>query len=659
MGRSHPPKTIQVILPPTTSTTSTTTASSSKTTLSASTRTDHPSLQVLILAQEIARERGQHFDLGSFLTPSQRKEYHRLVHGVEGEDALEAPNSPVNGQGGGGEGQVDGDVTLEEDTDQSTRKTAFDHVGEVTGPSQNSTPLPTSGTPAPEPSQPMAAVDAPPTPTSTALTETIAAKRARIQGMNIHWTQRRKKLQELAKLESEGITELPLSPQEKPPPLPEIGLASSFAVPSGKGKEVDKGSIQASVSYWNHLLTVARKERGPQWDYNTQSYHVDRSSSDYYTHMNKAPAISEPVQTSEPNKGEPSNSRQNPMTNGYHDQAVKMEGDLAKRMYEQRRSNSISQQPPPTQAYPSDAAHPPRSQAFPAASPSTTHTPHLPPQYQPSPVRPPAPNPPQTPHHAQSGGLNPANLNLPPDYQRRISQQSNSTPQPQTAVPQSHPINPSQMQFTPQQLAQIAQMSAAGGPGGMNLNPALLQQLQAQAHMQSQGSQNQSQGGINLAQMQQQLARANQMAQQPGTGQNGYPQPQQGQPQPSQSQGQPNPMLQLQQLQLAQLAAAQNQGQNHQGGNMTIGQNAQAMRGVNPAMLANRANMQNAAQSQARNGGGINPAQMGGMGQFAYGQGQPGIGMNGIKGNDGLANGATGQNVMLGGGGNNWQDLNT
>jgi len=31
----------------------------------------------------------------------------------------------------------------------------------------------------------------------------------------------------------------------------------------------------------------ARKSRGPQWDYNTQIYQIDRSSSDHYTHMSK------------------------------------------------------------------------------------------------------------------------------------------------------------------------------------------------------------------------------------------------------------------------------------------------------------------------------------------------------------------------------------
>ena len=246
MGRSLAPKTIQVILPPTAKASSSSTKDSTSQ-VDAETP-EQPSLQVLILAQEIARKRGQVFDIGSFLTPLQRKEYRRLVHGVD-EESIETPPTPITGDTEQLD-TADGDMSIGDGAVNSAKR-AFDDINDDLNPASTSTtPLPTNNTPLPEP--PATAntdlIHPPPTSSSDVPTESIAAKRARLQSMNMHWTQRRKKLQELAKLESEGIKEVPLSPQERPP-LPEIGLGL-MAVPQGKGKAPERGAIQASVSYW-------------------------------------------------------------------------------------------------------------------------------------------------------------------------------------------------------------------------------------------------------------------------------------------------------------------------------------------------------------------------------------------------------------------------
>lgn len=36
-------------------------------------------------------------------------------------------------------------------------------------------------------------------------------------------------------------------------------------------------------------MIQARKDRGPQWDYNSQTYQIDRSTKDYYSHMTSPP----------------------------------------------------------------------------------------------------------------------------------------------------------------------------------------------------------------------------------------------------------------------------------------------------------------------------------------------------------------------------------
>ncbi|CAK9780189.1 hypothetical protein CC85DRAFT_326319 [Cutaneotrichosporon oleaginosum] len=51
----------------------------------------------------------------------------------------------------------------------------------------------------------------------------------------------------------------------------------------------DRPEIQASASYWNHLLVQAREARGPQWDYNTQMLMFDQHSDKYYSQGLPAP----------------------------------------------------------------------------------------------------------------------------------------------------------------------------------------------------------------------------------------------------------------------------------------------------------------------------------------------------------------------------------
>ena len=360
MGRARPPKSITILLPsPSASSSKITlphsatsvgffnTASTSSSKVDSITTTadgdregntaedsssSSPSLEVLILAKELARQRGQYFDIGSFLTVSQRKEYNRRIYGIE-EEEEEAmttqpvetnPPTPITGQTEVTKGEqdslvpsiaiaVEGAGSLGDDDFTGIGASADEAeslgAGLVNGVKRGISEV--EGDPKASPTAPLPPISAtsavhsseiangsaqdtvtdlnPPDPSPSTSTspvnvtlpvavapveprpgyETIASKRQKINNLNIHWTQRRKKLQELAKIEAEGLTELPLSPVERELLLPDLSATMMIvggATP-GKGKEVDRGSIQASVSYWCVCVidTMPRRVDGTLW----------------------------------------------------------------------------------------------------------------------------------------------------------------------------------------------------------------------------------------------------------------------------------------------------------------------------------------------------------------------------------------------------------
>lgn len=206
-----------------------------------------PSLEVLLMAQQIARQRGHAFDIESFLSPEQRAEYAAL----QGEDA---PNDSEPAS-----------------TGTSARSVSADGDGAADSrPGQGPEGDETTGTP--------------------------PAKRIKL-GPNtplsqVYWKQR---LERLARVRSRSATPL----KEPEPPSP---ARSREASPSPwRGRELrdnahhhhrkpqppltasDKADISSSASYWNHLLIQARAARGPQYDFNTRQLLFDRESEAHYT----------------------------------------------------------------------------------------------------------------------------------------------------------------------------------------------------------------------------------------------------------------------------------------------------------------------------------------------------------------------------------------
>ncbi|OCF36562.1 hypothetical protein I316_01813 [Kwoniella heveanensis BCC8398] len=291
MPRSNPPSTISILLPPpSTSYTTTTTVPSGPgpgpnpaTTLKPAVSTRNiipplpvPTLEVLLLAKKIASERGQKFDLESYLNPEQLEEY-RVKHlGLPPKPAIKPPTPTPAPE------------VKEEETPAPVLTTPATPSASAPASAENTS----SGVPLGAPGTP----DAVGTPISTAATATSTPVRRvlKIPDLShLHWKQRAKRLAEIAR-EQEMIDngEIP-----EPSPLEELAAANAAAAAAGgkKGEvrltEKDREAIRGSASYWNSLLISARKARGPQWDYSTQALLYDKSSSNYYTQGKEPPDV--------------------------------------------------------------------------------------------------------------------------------------------------------------------------------------------------------------------------------------------------------------------------------------------------------------------------------------------------------------------------------
>lgn len=221
---------------------------------------DGPSLEVLLMAQQIAHQRGHTFDIESFLTPEQRAEYAAL----QGED----PDPPSTGtsdrSAGAGSASGEGNTSHQDGGAEGGSTRERDEIEDLSTPPAKRIKL------------------GPNTPLS-----------------QVYWKQR---FDQLARVRSRSF-----SPSSSPansthhahdhPPSP---ARSREASPSPWARrelrdtpvhlrklapvtEADKVDIAASASYWNHLLCQARAARGPQYDYNTRQLLFDRQSEAYYT----------------------------------------------------------------------------------------------------------------------------------------------------------------------------------------------------------------------------------------------------------------------------------------------------------------------------------------------------------------------------------------
>ena len=202
MPRSNPPKTITLLLPPPTSSSSLSSSAASSSKIPPA-----PSLDVLLQTQQIATEKGLIFDIEAFLTPAQRIQYYATVLHRSPPRApppplpqITIPSTPISAK-------------RPTDDEVATPGSVMDDHG--------ATPV---GTP-------------------------VSTKRAKLPGLaGLHWKKRQKKMAELARLEAEGIKVDPESLLSPPPETP--SMVQSGAVVDGKKREVDKGSVQDSASYW-------------------------------------------------------------------------------------------------------------------------------------------------------------------------------------------------------------------------------------------------------------------------------------------------------------------------------------------------------------------------------------------------------------------------
>lgn len=218
----------------------------------------------------------------------------------------------------------------------------------------------------------------------------------------------------------------------------------------------------------NHLLIEARRLRGPQWDYNTQLFLVDKSSPHYYTHGKPPPEDEE--ERVQPQKAG---------SNGVEAHAV-----------DHSSASSSSRPLPPHRQSSSPAKPTPVPERRPSATPSTYSMP-LPPQT----TTPHAQNAPTPTPHMGNGmnGASPsphamASGHLPPHLQHPGYAGSPSQPQHQQPPPQ---FNQAQW-LALQAQHQHQQQQGGAGPGGMNT--ALLMQAQQRLQQQQQ-QQRQASGG--------------------------------------------------------------------------------------------------------------------------------------------------------------------
>jgi hypothetical protein len=215
----------------------------------------------------------------------------------------------------------------------------------------------------------------------------------------------------------------------------------------------------------NHLLVEARRMRGPQWDYNTQQFLVDRSSEDYYTHM-KPPRSD-------------TNIKQDPQLMNGNVHATPSSSQSANRSLPTRQSSSPVK-PPMGMMQPPPGPHDQRRMSM-TGNQQTPQSGQIPgPGYHPSPH--------QQQQHQQM-------YPTPPNQYQQQHQQ-----QPQ----QQQQFNPAQFLAMQQQQQQQSSpnqhpnQTPIQSPGMMN--PALLMQAQQRLQAQARGGQGQGQGqGVNMA----------------------------------------------------------------------------------------------------------------------------------------------------------------
>ena len=217
--------------------------------------------------------------------------------------------------------------------------------------------------------------------------------------------------------------------------------------------------------------------RGPQWDYNTQQYQVDRSSEEYYTHMKPPRSDSDIKQDPQQlmnghaqSHATPSTSQSTnrPLPQSRHSQSqspIKPPSGISMQMPPSGHTvdQRVSQNQRRLSGASGAAATP--SQGGPMSLPQNSN-----PNYNPSPQQ----------HHQQM-------YNPPPPNQYQQHQQQ----QPQQ-------FNPAQFLAMQQQHQQQQGQNPNQGPGMMN--PALLMQAQQRLQQQARGGQGQGPGqGVNMA----------------------------------------------------------------------------------------------------------------------------------------------------------------
>lgn len=322
MPRSRPPRTIVLHLPPLTNDPGAASSSSDNPPASgpssASASGAEPDLEMLVVAHKLALKRGEVFNIRDFLSPERREELDAELRRVAGPSRLSsralsaAPSAPPK--------------ALTSSLYPGSIETAPNGLAgpsSVPDPSPGllDIPIPLTPASAPSPSPVPNTPGAPGTPTpldpSAADGTPIHAsvrKRYIPDLSGLHWKQRQKLKAQMDAEEAEAKRR----EEAGEPPIP--ASESVFAVPetlssigTGAWARRDKSAItpadwdktQGNTSYWcvfpltsieklprgrvltesrNSLLNSARKQRGPQWDYNTQSYQINRSSADYYTH---------------------------------------------------------------------------------------------------------------------------------------------------------------------------------------------------------------------------------------------------------------------------------------------------------------------------------------------------------------------------------------
>lgn len=229
MPRSHPPKTITLLLP----STSPASADQRYSTLAIEPKlptesADPPSLEVLLLAEKLAKRRGHQFDIESFMTPLQRHQYRAMRS-----ESIHSP--PPSDDGGDGSGGLC-EVTL-------GKRPSIEGEDPLRGPSTpNGTSLPSL----------------PSTPASTADSPVFKKPRLMPNLSHLHWKVRQKKLKELALQDGlpglpDGFSGYPTTPIDSNTSAQPVSIAGSTGVnivTGGRGGNVDKAGIQASASYW-------------------------------------------------------------------------------------------------------------------------------------------------------------------------------------------------------------------------------------------------------------------------------------------------------------------------------------------------------------------------------------------------------------------------